>query len=112
MLYILRSVLMGLHRFAPPSDKAELDASAAGSQEWRYLWAYLWPQTFSAFSSTCIEKNPTHNLWHYNTDKKKKPRAPVSSMLALSRPRRPRSTSCSRVSKEWAIVDRSDGVNC
>ena len=71
MVYILRSVLMGLHRFAPPSDKAELDASAAGSQEWRYLWAYLWPQTFSAFSSTCIEKNPTHNLWHYNTDKKK-----------------------------------------
>jgi hypothetical protein len=33
MVGILRSVLMGLHRLAPPSDKAELDASAAGSQE-------------------------------------------------------------------------------
>jgi hypothetical protein len=65
MVGILRSVLMGLHRFAPPSDKAELDESAADLEEW-YLWAYLWPQTFSAFSSTCIEKNPTHNFWHYN----------------------------------------------
>lgn len=29
MVGVLRSVLMGLHRFTPPSDKAELDASAA-----------------------------------------------------------------------------------
>jgi hypothetical protein len=58
---ILRSVMIGLHRFAPPSDKAELGALVAGTRE-RYPWAYLWPQTFSAFSSTCIEKNPTHNF--------------------------------------------------
>jgi hypothetical protein len=41
MVGILRLALMGLHRFAPPSDKAELDESAPGSQEWWYLWAYL-----------------------------------------------------------------------
>lgn len=45
-------------------------------------------------------------------NKKIEPGAPVSSMLALARPKRPRSTFCSRVSKEPAIVDRSDGVNC
>jgi hypothetical protein len=33
MVGILRSVLVGLHRFAPPSDKAEFDESAADSQE-------------------------------------------------------------------------------
>ena len=29
MVGILRLVMIGLHRFAPPSDKAELDASIA-----------------------------------------------------------------------------------
>lgn len=58
---ILWSVMVGLHRFAPPSDKAELGVLVVGTRE-RYTWAYFWSQTFSAFSSTCIEKNPTHNF--------------------------------------------------
>ena len=32
MVGILRSVVMGLHRLTPPSDKAESEASVAGTE--------------------------------------------------------------------------------
>ena len=111
MVYILRSVLMGLHRFAPPSDKAELDESVRVPRGGVY-GPTSGPRHSVRFQAPVSRRILRITFGVTTQDKKTKPGAPVSSMLALARPKRPRSTSCSRESKEWAIADRSDGVNC
>jgi hypothetical protein len=88
MVGVLRSVLMGLHRFAPPSDKAELDASAAVPKSGIY-GPTSGPRHSVRFRAPVLRRI-LHIIFGITTqNRKEKTGAPVSSMLALSRPKRP-----------------------